>query len=131
MSHRFRGQSKAGCAPSRTCSKDVFHTYKRPSRLKTTLNGRELLLSHLAAWLHPPQLDLKRKHGFSISLDEWFGGEWDAVMPDVLAPAPAELLNRVAVDDLIQQQTRRGNQPSRLFALMIFELWRRENGIAI
>ena len=99
---------------------------KVPDRWKVTLRQRKVLLRRLALRLLPPQLDLTRKQGFSIPLDRWFDGQWGEFMREVLASADANIFNRAAIADLLQRQERLRNQTHRIFALMMFELWRRE-----
>jgi asparagine synthase (glutamine-hydrolysing) len=99
---------------------------KVPDRLKVTMNERKVLLRRLAERLLPPQLDLRRKQGFSIPLDTWFQGEWGAFMREVLSQADPAIFDRAGIADLLQRQERFRNQTHRIFALTMFELWRRE-----
>ena len=102
-----------------------------PDALKVTLRGRKLLLRRLAAKLLPKTLDLERKQGFSIPLGAWFRGpEWGPFMRDVLHGIDATLFRAEAVRGVIAAEERYGNNTQRLFALMMFELWRREYGVA-
>jgi len=102
-----------------------------PDRLKTNLTERKILLRRLAAKLLPPQLDLERKQGFAIPISAWLAGEWGGLMRDVLASASDDLFRRAAIDDLLEGQRRFGNQAHRIFALMIFELWRNEYRVTL
>jgi asparagine synthase (glutamine-hydrolysing) len=104
---------------------------KVPDRLKTTGNDRKILLRRLAARLLPPDLDLRRKQGFAIPLGAWFAGEWGPMMRDVLAEADPRIFRPAAIADLFLRQTRSGNQLPRLYALTMFELWRREYGVSV
>ncbi|HXH37742.1 MAG TPA: asparagine synthase (glutamine-hydrolyzing) [Thermoanaerobaculia bacterium] len=104
---------------------------KVPDNLKVTLTGRKILLRRLAARLLPAQLDLKRKQGFSVPIAAWFAnGEWGTFIRDVLASAPPDLFRPEAIASLIELEGRQGQQMSRLFALTMFELWRREHRIS-
>ncbi|MFL6245834.1 MAG: asparagine synthase (glutamine-hydrolyzing) [Thermoanaerobaculia bacterium] len=102
-----------------------------PDRLKTTFNQRKILLRTLAARLLPSELDLHRKQGFTIPLSAWFAGEWGPMMRDVLAQADPRLFRPAAIADLFARQGKTGNQLHRIYALTVFEMWRREYDIAI
>ena len=97
-----------------------------PDRLRATAAERKVLPRALAARLLPPAFDLTRKQGFSLPLDAWFKGEWGATLTSVLADAPPALFDRRAVQRLLAHQRRGLPNTQRLFALAIFELWRRE-----
>ena len=102
-----------------------------PDRWKVYGTERKILLRRLAARLLPAQLDLKRKQGFAIPLGEWFAGDWGKFIREVLRSAPDTIFRRQAIDDLLRGQERTGNQIHRLFALTMFELWRREYCVAL
>jgi asparagine synthase (glutamine-hydrolysing) len=102
-----------------------------PDYLKVTLTDRKILLRRLAARLLPGELDLKRKQGFALPLDSWFAGDWGSFMRGVLADAPPEIFRASAIRKLVAGQEHRGNQIHRLFALVMFELWRREYRIGV
>jgi asparagine synthase (glutamine-hydrolysing) len=100
-----------------------------PDRLRATEHERKILPRRLAARLLPPSLDLTRKQGFSLPLGAWFKGEWGTFIRDVLTDPRQELLDRGAVNSLVTRQQRGLANMHRLFALAMFELWRREYGI--
>ncbi|HEX2120180.1 MAG TPA: asparagine synthase (glutamine-hydrolyzing) [Thermoanaerobaculia bacterium] len=102
-----------------------------PDRLKANLRERKILLRRLAAKLLPPQLDLQRKQGFAIPLSAWLTGEWGRFLRDVLESADPSIFRREAIDELFAGHEKSGDQAHRLFALAIFELWRREYGISL
>jgi asparagine synthase (glutamine-hydrolysing) len=99
---------------------------KVPDRLKVHGRDRKILLRTLAARLLPSDLDLRRKQGFAVPLSVWFAGEWGKMMRDVLGSADRAIFKPEAIADLFAKQERHGNQLHRLFALTVFELWRRE-----
>jgi asparagine synthase (glutamine-hydrolysing) len=94
--------------------------------LKVHRGDRKILLRTLAARLLPPELDIRRKQGFSVPLDVWFAGELGRTMREVLGAADPDLFRPAGIADLFARQERTGNQLHRLFALTVFELWRRE-----
>ena len=97
-----------------------------PDNLRATERERKILPRRLAARLLPPALDLRRKQGFSLPLDAWFKGEWGALIRDVLDGATPGVFDRHAVRHVIGGQQRGFSNMPRLFALLMFELWRRE-----
>ena len=102
-----------------------------PDSLKADLRQRKILPRRLASRLLPKELDLRRKQGFSIPLHEWFRGGWGTMMRDVLLSADPLLFNRAVIERLIRQQERGLVNAHRLFALTLFELWRREYHVAL
>ena len=99
---------------------------KVPSRLKATSSEKKILLKRLAARILPDEFDRKRKQGFSIPLSAWLkeGGE-ESIFVEVLRD-PQCIFDADTVDELIRGQRIGRNNSERLFALVIFELWRRE-----
>jgi asparagine synthase (glutamine-hydrolysing) len=110
-----------------------FAFRKVPDRLKAGIgvNDRKILPRLLAARLLPSELDLRRKQGFGIPLNAWFAGEWGPMIHEVLANADPSIFRQDAIADLFAKQARSGNQLPRLYALTVFELWRREYQIAL
>lgn len=102
-----------------------------PSRLKATANDKKILLKRLAARLLPPEFDRTRKQGFSIPLTEWLkSGPFRKLFWDTLTD-PGCLFDRTTVQDLLTAQDRGLNNGERLFALVHFELWRRQYGAVL
>ncbi len=104
---------------------------KVPDRLKVGFRDRKILLRRLAARLLPPQLDLKRKQGFSIPLAKWFAGDWGPMMRSVLAEADPAIFNPKGIAALFDGDPQHGNQLHRIYALTVFELWRREYQVTL
>jgi asparagine synthase (glutamine-hydrolysing) len=102
-----------------------------PDRLRATAAERKVLPRRLAARLLPPALDLARKQGFSLPLGAWFKGAWGDVFRRVLAAGEPTIFNRTVVDALIAGQHKGRANTQRLFALAMFELWRREYHVSI
>jgi len=97
-----------------------------PDSLRATVADRKILPRRLGARLLPRDMDLKRKQGFSIPLHAWFKGEWGSYMASVLDEADSSLFDRSTIHSLIAGQQRGRANTARLFALTMFELWRRE-----
>jgi asparagine synthase (glutamine-hydrolysing) len=102
-----------------------------PDRFRATLWQRKVLLRHLARRLLPPQLDLKRKQGFSIPLAAWIKGPWGARMSEILAGMMPGLFDAGAVAELFALQRKGLSNSQRLYALTMLELWRREYDVGL
>jgi asparagine synthase (glutamine-hydrolysing) len=101
-----------------------------PGRLKATRTARKILLRKLAGRVLPAAFDAERKQGFSIPLARWFAGEWGDYMTAILR-ADETLFERTAVESLIEGQKQGRSNADRLFALTLFELWRREYRVSV
>ena len=102
-----------------------------PDTLRAFSGERKILSRRLAARLLPSELDLKRKQGFSLPFEAWFRGPWGEYIEDVLGKGDPALFNRRLIDKLIVGQRRGYANAGRLFALTIFELWRREYSVGM
>jgi asparagine synthase (glutamine-hydrolysing) len=102
---------------------------KLPSHLKATAQDKKILLKRLTARVLPPEFDRQRKQGFSIPLAEWLkGGAFRALFHEVLRDPKCSFDART-VDSLLRGQDKGRSNGERLFALVLFELWRREYGV--
>jgi asparagine synthase (glutamine-hydrolysing) len=105
---------------------------KVPSHLKATANSRKVLLKKLAARVLPREFDRQRKQGFSIPLASWLqSGPWKALFREVLLDSENTVFERKEVSRLLAGQARGRVNSERLFALVLFELWRREYQISM
>ncbi|MDO8500607.1 MAG: asparagine synthase (glutamine-hydrolyzing) [Gemmatimonadaceae bacterium] len=102
-----------------------------PDRLRASSSARKILPRRLAARLLPKSVDLRRKQGFSIPLDAWFSGPWGELMEDTLRGADPAIFDQREIDGLLRAQRSGRAHSNRLFALTIFELWRREYGVTL
>jgi asparagine synthase (glutamine-hydrolysing) len=102
-----------------------------PSKLKATATSRKVILKRLAARLLPPEFDKQRKQGFSIPLGKWLqGGEWLDFFRAILLCGDS-IFDRRIVSALFKGQMRGCANSERLFALAMFELWRREYSVTL
>lgn len=101
-----------------------------PDNLRATESERKILPRCLAQRLLPAGLDLNRKQGFSMPLASWFSGEWGRYVESVLRDADPRLFDPKVIGNLIAGQRRGYANTARLFALTIFELWRKEYRVA-
>jgi asparagine synthase (glutamine-hydrolysing) len=97
-----------------------------PDYLRATEEKRKILPRLLAQRLLPPELDLDRKQGFSIPLSEWFKGAWGDYVESVLAEASPDLFDTRMIQEMVAGQRQGRTNTNRVFALTMFELWRRE-----
>ncbi len=104
-----------------------FAFRKVPSGLKATASGRKLLLKRLTSRVLPPGFDQHRKQGFSIPLASWLqSGPWQQFFRDVLLGTDNPFFSRRVLAQLLDGQAKGRANSERLFALVMFELWRRE-----
>jgi asparagine synthase (glutamine-hydrolysing) len=103
-----------------------------PSSLKATPQGRKILLKRLAARVLPSSFDVQRKQGFSIPLGTWLrSGPWHDAFRQVLLSVESTVFDHRQVSRLLDGQARGRSNSERLFALMMFELWRREYRVTV
>ena len=102
-----------------------------PSNLKATQLDKKILLKRLTARVLPPQFDRQRKQGFSIPLAEWLkAGPFRDLFWEVLLDDSC-LFDRSIVLELLKGQDRGRSNGERLFALVLFELWRKDYQITM
>jgi asparagine synthase (glutamine-hydrolysing) len=97
---------------------------RTPDRLRSLHGTRKVLLRRLAERVLPKELDITRKRGFSIPLDQWFRGDWGAFFRDVLGSS--KHFDRRMIRKLLEGQSFGLVNSHRIFALTMFELWMRE-----
>jgi len=102
-----------------------------PDALRANATERKILLRRLAQRLLPPGFDFNRKQGFTMPLAAWFRGEWGAYVESILRDADPLLFDRRVIGELIALQKRDYANTQRLFALTMFELWRRHYRVTI
>ncbi|MCE5278809.1 MAG: asparagine synthase (glutamine-hydrolyzing) [Planctomycetaceae bacterium] len=102
-----------------------------PDRLRATTAAGKILPRLLARRLLPRGLDLDRKQGFTPPVAQWFAGAWRQAMEEPLRQAEPSLFDRAFIAKMIDQQHRGYDHTWRLFALTMFELWRRRWNVAV
>lgn len=103
-----------------------------PTYLKTTHKSRKILLKKLAGRHLPPAFDKHRKQGFSIPLGSWLkAGPWRDFFHETLIASKDTFFDGEVVKSLMDGQARGRANSERLFALALFELWRREYGVSL
>lgn len=103
-----------------------------PSSEKASERGRKLIIRELAKRLLPASFDRHRKHGFQTPLHRWLTtGPWLEHFREVLLDPGTTTFDRPFVARMLDAQTRGRNNAERLFALVLFETWRREYRVAL
>lgn len=97
-----------------------------PPQFKATVSQSKILPKLLARRLLPPALDIDRKRGLTMPLSAWYGGAWGPTVREIVSAIPAEIIEPRAVKRLLREQAKGRPNMQRLFALVMFELWRRE-----
>lgn len=104
---------------------------KVPSCLKATPGSKKVLLKRLTARVLPAEFDRQRKQGFSIPLADWLkSGAFREMFHDVLTDLQS-IFDQSTVRGLLKGQDRGFNNSERLFALVLFELWRRRYSVEL
>ena len=96
-----------------------------PDRLRATFGGGKIVPRRLARRVLPPGLHGRPKRGFAVPLRRWFAGPWGTFIEEVLSEAEPALFDRAVIQRMIDEQRRGYHHTDRLFALTMFELWRR------
>jgi asparagine synthase (glutamine-hydrolysing) len=102
-----------------------------PDRLRAGPDGRKVLPRRLARRLLPRALDLQRKQGLSMPLDLWLGQGGATGIEALLREAETALFDRRVIAELLAGQRRGLRNSQRLFALALFEQWRREYHVGV
>lgn len=108
-----------------------FAFSKVPSRLKATSIDKKIMLKNLTTRLLPPEFDRQRKQGFSIPLSQWLKkGPFREMFWSVLLSKDC-IFDKAIIKRLINDQDKGRNNGERLFALVLFELWRQIYKVSI
>jgi asparagine synthase (glutamine-hydrolysing) len=104
---------------------------KVPSYLKTSTQDKKILLKRLTSRVLPTEFNKQRKQGFSIPLAEWLkSGVFRDMFYDILMDSQS-IFDQHTVKRLLKGQDQNCNNTERLFALVLFELWRREYAVTL
>jgi asparagine synthase (glutamine-hydrolysing) len=109
-----------------------FAFAKVPATLKATATDQKILLKKLAARVLPPQFNQRRKQGFSIPLASWLKlSSWRELLREVLMDSNQTIFDRKTVLKLMHGQAKGRANSERLFALLMFQLWRNEYQVSM
>lgn len=89
-----------------------------PDRWKVCGSETRRVQKILAKRMLPPSLDVQRKQGFSIPMDEWLRADGCRVVWDVMSDLP-EAINKMEVENLIRGHMNGRANGARLFALLM------------
>jgi asparagine synthase (glutamine-hydrolysing) len=103
-----------------------FAFMKVPSKLKSNSKNKKILLKQLSKKILPTNFDFNRKQGFSIPINDWLKeGSFRDFFYNVLLDSQT-IFDKQSIQELLKAQDKGLNNGERLFALLMFELWRRE-----
>ncbi len=102
-----------------------------PDHLKTTEKERKILPKMLAERILPDDFDLNRKQGFTPPIGEWLMKNWRKELNEIIDGASSAIFARSALDKLLVQQRKGRNNGHRIFAIVMFELWRKRYGVQV
>jgi len=107
-----------------------FAFMKVPSKLKANSKNKKILLKKLSSKILPINFDLNRKQGFSIPINDWLKeGSFRDFFYNILLDRQT-IFDKQSIQELLKAQDKGLNNGERLFALVMFELWRREHQVS-
>lgn len=95
-----------------------FAFSRLPSVWKVLGSEGRRLQKRLGKRLLPPQLDIERKQGFSIPLNEWLRASRGDELKKISKLLPTSI-NQIEVNNLLDGHAKGNNNGGRLFALMM------------
>jgi asparagine synthase (glutamine-hydrolysing) len=104
-----------------------FAFSKIPSKWKVKNGETRRIQKILSKRMLPPDLDTKRKQGFSIPLDEWLRKDHCRMINELLPFLPEEI-NRQEVNRLIAGHMRGRANGARLYALIMLAIAKQNHG---
>jgi asparagine synthase (glutamine-hydrolysing) len=106
----------------------VAYTSSLPEELKYRGGAGKYLLKRLLSRYVPPELFERPKMGFGVPLERWFRGELKGLLQDYLSPEHLKkegLFDHGLVKEKMKEHlSRRVNHHYRLWALLMWEMWR-------
>ena len=100
-----------------------------PSALKILGNNKKRLLKDAFEPYLPARIIHRRKHGFTVPLDDWFRHDLVALGEKYLlnSASLAEFFNIARIRDIWKEhQERKANHGTQLWSLLSFSLWQQE-----
>tara|TARA_A100001015_G_scaffold316939_1_gene432517 strand:+ start:923 stop:2782 length:1860 start_codon:yes stop_codon:yes gene_type:complete len=95
-----------------------------PNKLKATSNNKKIVLKNIAENFLPKEFDFNRKQGFSVPLSEWINnGKFGDFFKEVLLDE-SSIFNKNAIIKLFDRNNTYSNNSERIFALVIFQMWK-------
>jgi asparagine synthase (glutamine-hydrolysing) len=106
-----------------------FAFSRLPDEMRVSAGSRKIVLRKLVQKLVPIDADWSRKQGFSVPLGAWMQASFGDFIRSVLTDSGATF-PRSEIDRLFDEQARGRDNANRIFALVIFELWRNQYGVS-
>ena len=95
-----------------------------PSSLKVSPTGARFLQRELARRLLPSTLELNRKQGFVMPVNQWLNGDWgDIALDSIMSTEARRWIDPSVAKSLLVGQRKGRTNGGRLFALLMFGLW--------
>jgi asparagine synthase (glutamine-hydrolysing) len=88
------------------------------------------ILRRLAERVLPSEIVTRRKHGFSVPIEDWLRGPLDALAGDTFAGRGSGLFHMDVIRRWHQEHRRHRDRSGALWAALCFELWWREVAMA-
>lgn len=108
-----------------------FAFSKVPSKLKTTIDGTKILTKLLAKEKLPSNLDIDRKQGFSIPLNDWIKDKWYEHFENEISDLDDRLFNKEFAMRILSDTKKGYTNSNRLFALVILNKWMKKYEIVL
>ena len=101
-----------------------FSLNNLPIKYKANKSNNKIILKKLSKKILPKELFLNRKQGFSVPLSDWLrAGSFRTLVYDVLLSNDC-FFNKKFVRNILSNQDRGFSNSERIYALVMFELWR-------
>jgi asparagine synthase (glutamine-hydrolysing) len=97
-----------------------------PSEYKANEREQKILLKAICNQIFPKTFDVSRKKGFSIPIDLWMSEKQSFKVFREILLDPSCCFSQTIVNKLFSRLGQRYNNGERLFALGVFEMWRRK-----
>ena len=108
-----------------------FAFSKVSNKYRTNVKDRKILLKKMASSFLPINLDVNRKQGFVLPMKEWIKGDFGEYMKDILYNSECMIYNKKELKKLFESSSILNNNSQRIFALFMFELWRKEYNVSV
>ena len=108
----------------------VRHAARLPAHARLEGATGKRVLRRLAERLLPPGIATRRKHGFSVPVEDWLRGPLDALAGDTFAAAGSGLFRREVLKRWHDEHRRHVDRSGALWAALCFETWWRQIGSA-
>ena len=103
---------------------------KLPMRARIEGSRAKVVLRRLAERHLPRHIALRRKHGFSVPVQDWLRGPLETLAGDTFAGAGSGLFHMRTVQRWHDEHRRHIDRSGPLWAALCFEQWWREIGSA-